>query len=317
MRSMLAITLAMVLALLAACDGDAATKATRPVATLWVARSTKEEIVKLDSAGKVIARIDACCAASAVAAGAGGVWFAAGDDGNVLRVDPAANRVVATIPVGPRASAIATGDDAVWVADPDAQEVVRIDPASNNVAAHIAVGTAEACPSWLTADATSAWVVLYTLGVARIDAATNTVAAQTSSTQANACQPASVALAGERVWILDTFTGRLLALDPDSLATISTSQLGGGTWQIAGDGNDLWALEQSRGRLVRIDPVDGSITKRVATNARRAQQLVLGADSVWFYDGKAIVRISEASGREQSRISLSKVNAFTVTAEES
>jgi streptogramin lyase len=155
-------------------------------------------------------------------------------------------------------------------------------------------------------------VVLYSLGVARIDAATNTIAAQTSSSQAKACQPASVALAGDQVWILDTLTGRLLELDPESLATISTSQLGTDIWQIAGDANSLWALHQTRGRLVHIDPRDGSIMKRVAINTRQAQQLVLGADSVWFYDGTAIGRVSETSPKTRVRIKVSKANAFTV-----
>jgi streptogramin lyase len=292
-------------------DGVAAAEKPLPRATLWVARSAKDEIVKVNSAGKVLARIDAGRGPNSVAVGAGAVWFTT-SEGSVLRVDPTTNRVAATIPVGTRAGAITTGDDTVWVAEPDAREVVRIDPVSNAVVARISVGTEESCPTWLTADATSLWAVLYTLGIARIDATTNTVAAQTSSSQAKSCQPASVALAGGRVWILDTFTGRLLALDPKSLATISTSQLGTGVWQIAGDANSLWALNQTRGRLVHIDPRDGSIMKRVSTNTRQAQQLVLGADSVWFYDGKAIVRVSETSGKTRARIKMSKANAFTV-----
>jgi streptogramin lyase len=155
-RPILAITLAMALAIITTSWGDRVAAAEKPLprASLWVARSAKDEIVKLDSEGKVLARIDACCEPRSVGVGAGAVWFTT-DEGSVLRVDPTTSRVVATIPVGTRAGAITTGGDAVWMAEPDAREVVRIDPVSNAVVARLAVGTAESCPSWLTADAAS------------------------------------------------------------------------------------------------------------------------------------------------------------------
>jgi streptogramin lyase len=314
LRSALAVTLVAGLAIITtSCgDSDTATEKLPPRATLWVARSTENEIVKLDSTGKVLSRIDACCQPRGVAAGAGAVWFTT-DEGTVLRVDPTTDRVAATIPVGTRPGVITTNDDAVWATEADAHQVVRIDPVSDAVVARVALGSAQECPSWLAADATSVWVVLHTLGVARIDEATNAVAAQTPSSQADACQPASIALAGDRVWILDALTGSLLALDPETLATISTSQLGTGIWQLAGDTNGMWALDQTRGELVRIDPLDGSIMKRVATDTRDAQHLVVGADSAWFYDGKAIVRVSATSGKTQARLEVATVNGFTVT----
>jgi streptogramin lyase len=313
-RSALAVTLVTGLAIITTSCGDSGTTTAKPPprATLWVARSAEREIVKLDSTGKVLSRIDACCQPRGVAAGADAVWFTT-NKGTVLRVDPTTDRVAATIPVGTRPGVITTDHDAVWVTEADAHQVVRIDPVSNAVIARIALGTAQECPSWLAADATSVWVVLHTQGVARIDAATNTVAAQTPSFQANACQPASIALAGDRVWILDALTGSLLALDPETLSTISTSQLGAGIWQIAGNTNGMWALNQTRGELVRIDPQDGSIMKRVATDTRNVQHLVVGADSAWFYDGKAIVRVSDTSGKTQARLEVSAVNGFTVT----
>jgi streptogramin lyase len=315
MRSALSVALVAALALVATgCGGsDTTTKATPTRATLWVARSSENEIVKLDSEGNVLARIDACCSPRAVAAGAGAVWFTT-DTGMVLRVDPATDRLAASIPVGTRPGVITTGGDAVWVADADAHQLVRVDPVTNAVAARVALGSEQECPSWLAADAASVWVVLYMLGVVRIDAATDSIAAQSStSSQTTSCRPASLALAGDRVWVLDALTGALLALDPESLATISSSELGAGIWEIAGDGRNLWALEQTGGDLVRLDARDGSITQRVETGARKARHLVLGMGSVWFYDGEAIVRVSETGGKTQARIEASTVNGFTVT----
>jgi hypothetical protein len=281
-----------------------------PRATLWVARSNSE-IVKLDSTGRVLARIDACCEPRVVATGAGAVWVST-DEQRVLRVDPNKNRVDASVTVGTSVGVLAPTGAAVWVTAPQEHGVVRIDPAANTVVARIPVGTETACPSSLTADATSVWVVLYTLGVARIDAATNEVAAQTPGSQASACQPASVALAGRRLWSLDAMTGALFGLDPTTLTTVTTRQLGSGLWQIAGDGTALWALDQSRGRLLRIEPTDGSIIERISARSRQARQLVLGAESVWFYDGKAIVRVPYQSGASRTRVKVSKVNGFAV-----
>jgi streptogramin lyase len=240
------------------------------------------------------------------------VWVST-DNRRVLRLNPTTNRVDARVMVGASAGVLAPTDAAVWVTAPQARDVVRIDPVTNAVVARIPVGTEAACPSWVTADAASAWVVLYTLGVARIDAATNTVAAQTPGSQARACQPASVALAGGRLWSLDALTGALFGLDPTSLTTMTTGQLGAGNWQVAGNGATLWALDQSRGRLVRIDPTDGSIIKRVSTRSDRASQLVLGADSVWFYDGKSIVRVPYRSEASRTHIEVSKVNGFALS----
>jgi hypothetical protein len=291
-----------------------ATAATTRVAgpTVWVARSGCKNVARVTASGRVVARVDVGCQVRAVAVGAGAVWFTT-DSASVVRVDPSSNEVVATIPVGTLVGVVSATDNAVWVTAPETHEVIRIDPSANAVVARIPVGTAEACPTWLTADTTSVLVVLYDLGVARIDPATNTIVAQTSEAQGKACRPATATLASGHGWILDTFTGALLALDAKSLATTTTRQLGAGQWQIASDGNVLWALDSTHERLVRIDPADGAILRRVSTRARQAQHLVVAADSAWFYDGKAIVRVPNMASLSRTRIEMAIVNAFAVS----
>ena len=66
--------------------------------------------------------------ASAIAAGAGALWVASEEAGNVTRVDPRSGAVVAAIPVGHAPSALAVGEGAAWVANRTDGTLARVDP---------------------------------------------------------------------------------------------------------------------------------------------------------------------------------------------
>jgi DNA-binding beta-propeller fold protein YncE len=107
-----------------------------------------------------------------LAFGAGAVWAAAAEDGELLRVDPATGRVdrvkVGDFPVG---ITVANGD--VWVANRDGGNVSRVDPEKMEVVDTIDAGT---YPTWMAAAGGSVWVANQDDGtVTRIDAATGEV----------------------------------------------------------------------------------------------------------------------------------------------
>ena len=67
-----------------------------------------------------------------------------------------------------------------------------------------------------------------------------------------------------------------------------------------------WQAAEADARSTGCDP------ERVSTRARQARHLVVGADSVLFYDGNAIVRVPDATGVLRTRIKVANVNAFAV-----
>jgi YVTN family beta-propeller protein len=117
--------------------------------SVWV--SGNRGLSRIDPAGNRVTPVDVCC--GELAAGAGGLWVADGQDRAVLRVDPASGRVLARIPVpltaapeGPFRVAAAGG--AVWVTSEtvkpkpgDASLLWRVDAAANRFAGTLRVGT--------------------------------------------------------------------------------------------------------------------------------------------------------------------------------
>ena len=106
--------------------------------------------------GRITAEIPVGDGPIAVAAGAGGLWVLNGNDGSVVKVDPARNRVVGRpikvrgrFPLGD----IAAGAGGVWVAANEGP-LQRIDPARGRVAATVPGGRYRLL---VAADATRAW----------------------------------------------------------------------------------------------------------------------------------------------------------------
>ncbi len=102
-------------------------------------RSVLGSASRVDSAGRVLQRIDPNSGPAAITLGDGATWLVDTEGDNVIRVD--ATGVLTPIAVGNGPTAIAVGDGGVWVVDSLDDAVVRIDPATLSVTDTISVGT--------------------------------------------------------------------------------------------------------------------------------------------------------------------------------
>jgi DNA-binding beta-propeller fold protein YncE len=95
--------------------------------TVWVTSAADGTLSAIGSdSQKVISKRQVGRGVSGVTIGAGSVWVTNPETGNVLRIDPA-GRVTARIPVGGRPGAIVSGGGRIWVADEDGGGVTAID----------------------------------------------------------------------------------------------------------------------------------------------------------------------------------------------
>ena len=130
-----------------------------------------------------------------IAAGAGAVWVANGEDGTVQRIDPATGQPDGPVHVGSGPAGIAVTPGAVWVANSLDLTVSKVDPASGTVTATIGVGDG---PSGIVAARDGVWVSdEFDATLRRIDPQS----ARVVRTVHLGSSPRGMVVAGSGVWV--------------------------------------------------------------------------------------------------------------------
>jgi YVTN family beta-propeller protein len=242
-------------------------------------RVVPNSVAVIDPGGRrVVADVPVGKRPLAVAAGAGGIWVANGDDQTVVRIDPKTRKVVNTIGVGADVSDIAVGYGSVWVADGNDGTVTQIDPKLNAVRSTIRFGSGNALsPNPVFAVTTGLGGVWITRGdrVVRIDPGSGQPTASYPVPS-----PASLAVGDGAVWIT-TVDERLLRLDPsDGMQTGSVTLPATGIATVVGPGAVWIALELGSGQIWQVDP--GSMSP-IGTTTSRVSPLALAVAgrAVW------------------------------------
>jgi peptide/nickel transport system substrate-binding protein len=108
---------------------------------VWVAAQDAGDVVRIDPRSREpIDTISVGNGPSAIAVGLGAVWTANQQDGTVSRIDPATDRATTTVPAGRAPVALATAHGALWVADA-AGALLRLDPRTGAVTATVRTGS--------------------------------------------------------------------------------------------------------------------------------------------------------------------------------
>jgi hypothetical protein len=255
----------------------------------------------------------AVIAASVVAAFAGSVLLATRDSG-----EKATTRgITATLPVPGHPGSVAAGRDALWVAlngDPRRPvgdwPLVRLELATGTLTKTVHVGgevaylarvgerlIASVKPvgddgfgprrlvalDWRTGDVRS-------LGESHLN---DTDAREFDGPVDHVVQ------AGNALWALEVRPGRLLDLDPSTLAPFSAPipLSSGRTLGLAAGGGYLWVTAADAGEVLRIDPATGAITR--AHVGGFPVGIVVTNGNVWFADrsGGNVVRLDPGTLR--------------------
>jgi streptogramin lyase len=210
---------------------------------------------------------------------AGGIWVANTGAETVTFIDSRRPRVRSRIPVGEDPKAIAAGPASVWVANFGDATITRIDIPTRRAVATIPLGAA---PVDLAAVTDTVWVATEDDRVLRIDARSNQVAKATRVSSAGA-----LALAGDRLWVLDSFAGVMNLIDARSgFLSGSPVPLGRFPFDVAAGSTGAWASVAGEGVLKSVPAsVSGPEPTTIAVGGR-PEYLTLDRRWVWVTDSE-------------------------------
>jgi sugar lactone lactonase YvrE len=177
-----------------------------------------------------------------------GLWAAAGQAGQILRIDPQARRIVARIAVEGPPGGLAFEGDEIWTVA-GRSELVRIDPRSNRIAERIPLESYE--PEGLAIDRNTLWVSSSFEGeVLRVDRRTGRV--RDGLSVADSLFGGIVV--GADYWVAGA-DGTVYHLDGESGEVVDRFELVGfGPVPAAGD---LWTVDFVSSTVFRLDEPAG------------------------------------------------------------
>ncbi len=196
---------------------------------------------------------------------------------------------------GTVANKVVTARGSVWLIDPPSGTVVQANAVARDVT--VAVRVAEPRQQLSVTQTGSNAVVLNrsTGAVGLLDGATFDYHARSGLTAPGS----DLSLVGNETatFALDTSEGRLIALDPTTLAirfqtTVSAQQA---TPAVVDRDGRLWAYDGRLGELIRLDSRSGEVLRRVVADPGSIAGLALVADRPVLVDGTvgAVVRLGE------------------------
>jgi peptide/nickel transport system substrate-binding protein len=193
-------------------------------------------------------------APAAAAVGAGSVWLAEPNAGEVVRLDLSSHRVVERIPVGAGPGAVAFGGGAVWVASVPGGSVLRIDPATDAITKRIDLGSARV--GALAFGFGRLWIAdTVDDALLELNPGTNTVV---HAPQLDV-QPTGLAIGDGGIWIADYAGGTLTELDPRTRESLFTTTVGNGPEQVAIGRDAVWVANSLDSTVSRVDPATGDL----------------------------------------------------------
>ena len=223
--------------------------------SLW-APDTINRLVQVDpAANAVAAKVPAGTRPLGVAYGSRSLWVASSFSSAVTRIDPVRRKVVRRIRVGISPYDVAYGAGAVWASNEVDATVSRISPRKNRVVARIGVA---AQPNGITSAFGSIWVAcLRGNRVLRINPARNRVTARVTVPAADwiTASPDSLWVSSER--------GRIYRLNPTTLETTATVQVGANPLASAWIDGELWVPNIDGDTLSIVDPATNAVRRTI------------------------------------------------------
>jgi virginiamycin B lyase len=95
--------------------------------------------------------------------------------------------------------------------------------------------------------------------------------------------PTGVAVAGGRVWVVDTGDRRVAEYDPRSGRVLKRFAIGNGAGPIAAGGGAVWVVNSADGTAQRIDTRFGRVSRPIAVGAAPSA-IAVGGGGVWVTD---------------------------------
>ncbi|MBW4330566.1 YncE family protein [Stakelama sp. CBK3Z-3] len=180
-----------------------------------------------------------------VAAGAGSIWIASNEKGEIARVDPASNSVTDKIAVDPGTYYLAFGFGSLWAVSATQNSVQQIDPETNSVVSTAPLGRQ---PGFLAAGAGGVWVQEQGDGtVARIDPDTGQVAGRIKVDET--LKYGDIDTGGGKVWLRTTAGQTFAVIDPETMEVSARIGPEAGSGALRYTPSGIWTSEHDRHTL--------------------------------------------------------------------
>jgi len=111
--------------------------------------------------------------------------------------------------------------------------------------------------------------------------------------------PKGLAFDGKNLWLADSFTDRIYAIDAETGETIRSFETPGYAPEgLAWDGESLWHIDSAENLLYRLDTSSGKATKIVESSTGNPRDLAWDGEFVWIVDHKKdlLMRVSPVDG---------------------
>ncbi|HJP65635.1 MAG TPA: hypothetical protein VKA30_04945, partial [Actinomycetota bacterium] len=179
---------------------------------------------------------------------------------------------------------VAVGEGSAWVVDHARLSLLRIDPRTNRVIARISLS---AVPDGVAVGDGLVWVRHngVVASVTRVDPGTNR-AAGTIQLPAGAD---GMAVGGGSVWVTDTTNDTLIKLDPATMSTSDTIDVGRSPQAVAvDDAGDVWVYNTGDSTVSKVDGGTGTVVVVIEIPRRAPDEtsaprrgLAVGFGSLW------------------------------------
>ncbi len=219
--------------------------------SVWVSNPRTGEVLRVDSHGRVVARVDLGGRPGAVVFASGRLWVADEDGAGVSAIDAETNGVVSH-DIAPHAAPLrlAAGAGAVWVSSASAGVVRRIDPATEATGPPIRVGRG---PAGITVGGGLVWVANSRSGtVTRVDPSLRTVIGAPIPV---GTRPGGIDAGTDTVWVASTAEATVTRLDIHTAEPIGEPigvPLDPGA--VAVGSKAVWVASNNDGTVTRIEP---------------------------------------------------------------
>jgi YVTN family beta-propeller protein len=109
--------------------------------------------------------------------------------------------------------------------------------------------------------------------------------------------PVDVLVDQDAVWVANAAQGTLSRVDPATNTVTTTVQVGRNPIRLVAGFGSIWVANQTEQTISRIDARTGQPLATIPTPTQPANQLAVGARSVWAIAGSALARIDPATNK--------------------
>lgn len=229
-----------------------------------------------------------------VAAASDAIWVTSERDGTLTRLDPESGEPVGKpIALGVGISGVAVGEGSVWVTDPPLGELLRVDPATGAVSQRIRIG---GHPGAVTYGGYRVWIAdLNGKGITAVNAKGGRVFKRGIAPHE---APLRLASGGGGLWVAIANTNRIRRIDESTTVPSGATIVGANPAGVTVAGGRVWVANSGSGTVTAVDLQTRAVVGAPIEVGSQPGGIDAGSSLVWvaLTGEDAVVRIALDNG---------------------